>query len=290
MSAGLQDTRRAGGSSRPSSGGGVTLRQRGVALITALLVVALASITAFAMVSRQHMDIRRTTQMFALDQIRLLSLGVEAHALDLLLIPDSGERELPWEGCRSPAIPVNLDGVEILVQVEDMHCRFNINTLAGEDTQAREIFLRLLREIASRTPGLALDADSLSQAIVDQLDPDTGDPAHAGLPQAHASETRLMLSVTELRPVPGMSTGIWQALAPHVATLPQTVSSIHLEHAGEPLRMAVEDTAWGQDDQASRYFRLALRADLAGQVFRLCSLLDTHAGQVVLREHSSCPP
>ena len=46
-------------------------RQRGVALITALLVVALATVAAVAMATRQQLDIRRTGNLLHGEQAYL---------------------------------------------------------------------------------------------------------------------------------------------------------------------------------------------------------------------------
>ncbi len=52
--------------------------QQGVALITAMLVVAIATVTVVAMMSQQHMTIRRTGSLLYSDQAFELALGVEA--------------------------------------------------------------------------------------------------------------------------------------------------------------------------------------------------------------------
>ena len=52
--------------------------QRGVALITALLVIALVVVVAVAMASRQQIDIRRSANILDADQAYELALGVEA--------------------------------------------------------------------------------------------------------------------------------------------------------------------------------------------------------------------
>ena len=46
----------------------VNRQQRGVALITALLITAIATIAAVAMASRQQIDIRRTGNIIDIDR------------------------------------------------------------------------------------------------------------------------------------------------------------------------------------------------------------------------------
>jgi len=59
-------------------------QQRGVALITALLIVSLATIMAVELVSRQYMDVRRTTNIMTSDQAYLQALTMEISAAHLL--------------------------------------------------------------------------------------------------------------------------------------------------------------------------------------------------------------
>src|SRR5512136_2559014 len=58
--------------------------QRGVALITAVLIVALATILAVNVSFRGFLDQRRSAALFALDQAFQIALGAEAWAADVL--------------------------------------------------------------------------------------------------------------------------------------------------------------------------------------------------------------
>ena len=66
---------------------------RGAALLTAILITALVTITAAAMATRQQLDIRRTSNLVNGDQAWLYSLGMEAWALQILA-RDRGRRQL----------------------------------------------------------------------------------------------------------------------------------------------------------------------------------------------------
>jgi general secretion pathway protein K len=59
-------------------------RQRGVALITAVLMVALATMLAVDVGFRGFLDQRRAGTLFALDQGFQVALGAEAWAADFL--------------------------------------------------------------------------------------------------------------------------------------------------------------------------------------------------------------
>ncbi len=59
--------------------------QRGVALITALVIVSLASITAIAMTEKMQISTRRTANVLHADQRYFLTLGSEAWAKGQLI-------------------------------------------------------------------------------------------------------------------------------------------------------------------------------------------------------------
>jgi general secretion pathway protein K len=68
----------------PRTSPGFPARQRGVALIMAVLIVALATMLAVNVTFRGMMDQRRSANMFALDQGFEVALGAEAWAADIL--------------------------------------------------------------------------------------------------------------------------------------------------------------------------------------------------------------
>src|SRR4029453_10293581 len=59
-------------------------RQRGVALVTAVLIVALATILAVDVGFKAYLDQRRTATTFAIDESFEVALGGEAWAADTL--------------------------------------------------------------------------------------------------------------------------------------------------------------------------------------------------------------
>lgn len=260
-------------------------RQRGVALITALLVVVLATVAAVAMATRQHLDIRRAGNVISQDQAYLTALAAEGYALRLLSEPGE-DRELPWEGCVSPPLRVELAGTEMDIWVEDMHCRFNLNNLAGGNELAVNGFLRLLEGLRAQYPDLAFDPEQVVTATRDWMDPETDDPVYRLSDPPYLSANRTLMVAEELRLVNGVSDDLWHALAPHVTALPGSGTHMDLEHASDLLREAFPPT--GSEALRPSYFRLGVHAELAGRRLLMCSLLDTGSGRVIWRSQSAC--
>src|SRR5690606_5345010 len=129
-----------GGDTTDDGGGLMTSHrgQQGVALITALLVMALAVVAAVGMAMRGQADIRRTSAVFERDFSRQVALGAENMVLQLLERA-KGPEDLLWDTCRSPVLPFEVDGVRVEATLDDMRCRYNLNALAGARSEERRV-------------------------------------------------------------------------------------------------------------------------------------------------------
>lgn len=151
-------------------------RQRGVALITAVLIVALATALAVDVGFKGYLQQRRSASLFAIDQAYQVALGGEAWAADVLRRDrqQSTEQDDFTEEWATPIPPIPIEGGQFEGQLEDMQGRFNLNSLVvlddGEvrtDPLAVKRFERLL-EILELEPRWAA-------IIADWVDPD-GEP------------------------------------------------------------------------------------------------------------------
>ncbi len=200
-------------------------RQSGVALITALLVVAIATVAAVAMASRQQLDIRRTASLLHGEQAWAYVLGAENWA-KVVLRRDALESQTDSLGEDwSARPPVSLvEGGSIVGRLIDLQGRFNLNNLVlaggAEDAGAVAYYKRLLRN---------LDLDErLADALVDWIDPDI----NARFPDGAEDETYLsqdppyraanqpLADASELRLVKGYDAATVLKLRPHVVALP----------------------------------------------------------------------
>ena len=143
-------------------------RQSGVALITAMLIVALVGSVAINIAWQNALDMRRTMTLLFRDQAVHVALGAENWVQQILRddLADSTTDHLNeiWAS-ELPGLPVESDVVqgELFGAVEDLQGRFNINNLVDQngevDQLALEQFQRLLiaLELDPRFAGLAVD-------------------------------------------------------------------------------------------------------------------------------------
>ncbi|HKJ76970.1 MAG TPA: type II secretion system minor pseudopilin GspK, partial [Gammaproteobacteria bacterium] len=223
----------------------MTGRQRGVALVTALLVVALATVAAVAMATRQQVDIRRTANLLAGDQGRLYAEGVEAWAAQVLRRDrEDGDTDAEGEQWATVLPPITVEGGEITGRIEDMQGRFNLNNLVNPEGAPRPPQVARLRRLLAAvelSPGLA-------EAVVDWLDADieprfpdgAEDAAYLNRDPAYRTANVPVAHPAELRQVAGFDAAAYRALAPYVTALPAT-TTINCNTAKPPVLQALAD-------------------------------------------------
>ena len=219
-------------------------RMHGVALVTALLVVALAATAAVTMASRQHFDIRRTANLLHSDQVMLYTKGAEGWAGKILKRDrEDGEIDHLGEDWATLLPPIPIENGQMAGRLEDLQGRFNINSLIKEkkpDNLAIERFRRLLQAVEL--------SPELASAVVDWVDSDINptfpdgaeDNSYLGIEPPYRTANGYMGSISELRLVTEFDKESYEKLLPYVAALPgQTV--ININTASIPVLMSLYD-------------------------------------------------
>ncbi|WP_313027422.1 type II secretion system minor pseudopilin GspK [Pseudomonas lopnurensis] len=226
-------------------------RQRGVALITVLLVVAIVTVVSAAMVARQQLAVRASANQLQARQAWHYALGGEALAQAMLARdlqdggePDAGVDHLQ-EAWARPLPVFEIDQGEIHVRIEDLAGRFNLNGLLRDqqpNPAAVAQFRRLLRQLQIAAP--------YAERLLDWQDPDqqpsgelgAEDNAYLGLDPPYRTAGRRLYELSELRLLLDMREEDFQRLAPHVAALPaevplnvNTASAVVLSSLGDNL-------------------------------------------------------
>jgi general secretion pathway protein K len=150
----------------------VRTRERGVALITAVLIVALATILAVNVATKGYMDQRRSMTMFGMDQAFEIGIGGEQLAAEALMKSYNENKTetnpSQYWALRQPALPIDERG-SVEGFIEDMQGRFNLNLLADPDPLKRARYIKqfqLLLKLAQ------IDGDWATK-VADWIDTDT---------------------------------------------------------------------------------------------------------------------
>lgn len=155
------------------------MRQRGVALILVLMIVALVSIIATDMGARLQYQVKRVGNIKDNNQAYWYAMGAEQYATRALSELKRLDGEVihlnqPWAAAD---IRFPLEGGGLEAKLTDMQSCFNLNALrAGDDNnQSRQAeadaFKRLLHSSSLSIP--SFDADVFADAVLDWLDSDS---------------------------------------------------------------------------------------------------------------------
>ncbi len=235
-------------------------RQRGVALLIALLAVALAVILIAGLLDRGELTLARTRNTLRSTQANAYAMGLEAYAAQILLKDEPGQ-DSHMDIWAQPLPPQPVPGGTISANLRDMNGCFNLNNLLIADDSAvqtawRAMFARLLA-VYGVDPGIA-------DAVVDWLDADSGsdgsggaeDTYYLGLPVPYRAANRAFTQISELRLVRGVSSEVYRSLAPELCVLPpgtklnlNTASVGVLQSLAPGISRSLAETLW-QDGNA----------------------------------------
>lgn len=202
------------------------MAQRGVALVTALLVVSLATVAAVAMATRQYVDLRRTTNLVHGEQAYAYAIAAESWARVILEYDiENSDIDIATEDWATALPPIAVEGGFVNGRITDLQGRFNINNLINDSGAVSAPDLAYFQQLLAV---LELDQE-IATALVDWLDADIDVSLPAGAEdQAYLLEATpyraansRMASVSELRLVKGFTPEVVAALLPHVAALPE---------------------------------------------------------------------
>jgi general secretion pathway protein K len=198
---------------------------KGVALITALLIMALIASLTYTLKWNNALDVRRTVVMLNRDQAIQVAIGAESW-IQSILRRDLEESDTDHLGeiwaSELPGLPI--DGGEVLGDIEDLQGRFNINNLIGDDgdvdKEALAQFQRLLIALGldPRFAGIAGDWIDANQET--QFPDGAEDSIYTGMTPPYRAANQLLSSTSELAALEGMDKETLDVLLPHIVALP----------------------------------------------------------------------
>jgi len=206
--------------------GYIARRERGVALIMAILIVALATILAVNVATEGYMDQRRTYTVQILDQAYELGLGAEALAADALVEDAKGSTiDSNKENWATPiALPVD-DGIgDIKGNLEDLQGRFNLNNLLNVDGSKNvstvKQFERLLEILGLDRRWANITVDWIDANNVAETPDGAEDSVYAGQSPPYLTANMAITRASELLSEVGMTKAMFDKLEPFVVALP----------------------------------------------------------------------
>jgi general secretion pathway protein K len=206
-------------------------RQRGVILISALILVALAAVVATSLFFETALMARRAAASFSMEQAVQLGAGGEALAA-FALADDKNSDDTDRDPWAQHYGPVEVEtGVALEAQVTDDQGKFNLNTLLRKDGTPDPDAVKVLRRLLE----LSEIEPRWSSLIIDWMDPNGQPEADGGEDSLYLSQTPphrtgnlLLTSVSELQQLPGFTHEMYLKLLPHITALPPEAQKINV--------------------------------------------------------------
>ncbi|MCR4347278.1 MAG: type II secretion system minor pseudopilin GspK [Sulfuricaulis sp.] len=199
-------------------------RQHGLALITAMLVVAIAATTAAYLSFDQQIWLRQAQNLTDRAQAEVVRAGAQEWAITILAkdAKDSKNDDLT-EDWAKPLPPLAVEGGQVTGRIFDAQGKFNLNNLVrgGAPSPADIGAFKHLLESFSIDP-------NLSDAVIDWIDADSNassagaeDIDYLQMKIPYRAANQPLQSVEELRLVRGFTKELVDKLRPWISALPQ---------------------------------------------------------------------
>ena len=204
-------------------------KQSGVALITVLLVFAIATLIASKIIIGKVLDVQRTTGMINRTQAHYYALAAEDLAVlvlqenlkqDVSKAPQGDHLDEPW--AQGPT-PFEIDNIgSVLVSIVDLNRFYNINNLVQYNDKVSLYELERFRGLLEE-----LDLDgSLADNLRDWLDADSREEGYMSDGEAYANQdpgylvaNQRLTDVSELRLINGFDADVMTVLLPHITAV-----------------------------------------------------------------------
>lgn len=198
-------------------------KDRGMALLTALLVVAIATIAAVAMATRQQVDIRKTENLLRMEQAWQFAHGIDSWAMGRLAEDrKKNQTDSHQDGWNSAIAPTEIEGGALTANIVDLQGRLNLNNVLKDGKPSEPDLVRFRRLLANlgHPPGLA-------DALLDWVDPDSDvrylngaeDSVYLERKPPYRSANQPLADVSELLLIEGFDREIYNDLRDHVTVL-----------------------------------------------------------------------
>jgi len=200
------------------------MKERGVAVIMVLLVLAIVAVTTAALMKRYQYAQAMASQVIHLGQTKAHIQGAEAWAAQLLT-QDRHNNNLDHlgENWAQVALPMPVEQGFVSGKLTDLQGRFNLNSVVVNNSvnqSALGLFKRLLEQ-QSIDPKIAIHlVDWIDKNVENHQIGTLEDAYYLGLAKPYRSANQPLVDVSELGLVKGFSAVLVAQLKPFVCALP----------------------------------------------------------------------
>ena len=201
---------------------------RGSALLSALFIMTLVAIATTALMLQLNHSIEQTRLVMSTNQFHQDATAIRYWAMSTLTNPKYSDfGHTPGATLTSKKIhPPTIQGVHFSSEIIDLNARFNINNLKknNKHSSAKTTFYRLNKNLLEDETGR--DAYRVTQTLTQWINNTKSDASH------------LMVSLSEMHQVHGITPQTYQALEPYLTALPPQ-TQININTASDTLLEAM---------------------------------------------------
>ncbi len=227
--------------------------QQGIALITVLLVLSIATVALVSMSTSRQLDIRRTQNLIRSSQAFAYLYSLETWA-DTVLTKDSSlnKTDSPGDLWATPLTLTVPQGGQVKARLLDLQGRFNLNNLIEENQPNQREVQRFTRLLTL----LKLDT-GVVDAILDWLDNDSDirypngaeDETYQNEAAPYRSGNAQFADISELLLVKGVSSKFFQKLSPYIYVT-ESPANINVNTAAPLILQSLADNLTDDDAQS----------------------------------------
>lgn len=229
-------------------------RQRGVALITVMLIVAVATILAVQMANDQDLAVNRAASIFDSVQARQYAYGGEELARQIIQEslkknPAVVSMDQDWA---SDKLQYDYDQGHIELSIEDLQGRLNLNSLlltGPAGVAARQRFNNLFNRLGV-DPAFTNRITDWIDANQARLPGGAEDYEYLGLDQPYRAANRPMEDPSALRLILDMDDKSFAKIAPYVCALPDPSAATNVNTAPAVVLQAIAPSLSDADAEA----------------------------------------
>lgn len=214
-------------------------RQRGVALISVMLIIALMTIVASNMTFTFNLSVNRISQALNIQQAKWFGYAGEALALKVLgdsLKDDDIVHLGQFWAQKETVFPIE-DGL-VAGEMKDMRSCFNLNAMDvanGENGQPP----RIVEQFRALMEALEIDsflAEQIADAQRDWIDADSSmvsslgaeDATYEAMTPGYLAANQPMIDVSEFRQLNEVGPALFRRVAPYICTIPDSDWSLNV--------------------------------------------------------------
>lgn len=222
-------------------------KQKGIALLTILVMVALATILAASIAKRQSNTAEGTAYLMRQNQSLLYAKSAEVFFAEMLKddAENAGEVDSLQENWAKPMPAFPVDDGYVSGVLEDQSGKFNLNSLLTSEGAVNENAKKWFEKILVKA-GLPAQ---LSEAVIDWQDEDdeqTGSMGaessfYRGLQNSSMPPNANFHSVEELKQIRGFEEGKYWLIEPYVSALPSHDTKVNINTAPAFLLASIDD-------------------------------------------------